>query len=179
MATSSAETIPGLPVVEPLVASHPRSGDLDGRLALLDRPDALGQDLVLGHRELGGFPMQVADRPAHERGVAQPQFHLLDHALAERGDVGFLDPVHRGQFAEDQGGGVGSGIGGGRLVLAVLGERGDGQCRQQPNGHGCGGLGSGHGEKRLQLQGSNGCFKNDPVIQVVPDNLPDSGGCPE
>ena len=123
--------------------------------------------------------MQVADRLAHKRGVAQPQLHRLDHTLAKRGDVGFLDPVHRGQFVEHQGDGRGGRIGVGRLVLAVLGERGDGQCRQQPDGHGCGDLGSGHGGKRLQLQGSNGCFKKDPVIQVVQDNQPDSGGCSE
>ena len=53
--------------------------------------------------------MQVADRLAHD-GVAELELHLLDHALAERGDVGFLDPVHRGQFAEDQGGGLAVGL---------------------------------------------------------------------
>ena len=37
-----------------------------------------------------------------EHGHADLQLHLLDHALAEGGDVGLLDPVDRGQLVEDQ-----------------------------------------------------------------------------
>ena len=110
--------------------------------------------------------MQVADRLAHKCGVAQSQLHLLDHALAERGDVGFLDPIHRGILVEYEGDGGRIGIRGGRLVLAVLGECGYGQRGQQPSGHGCGGLGNCHGEKRLQLQGSKWMFQFFLALRV-------------
>ena len=139
----------GLAIVEPLVAGHRGGGNVGGSLPLLDGSSHLGLDLGLLYRQLGGFSVQVADGVVLEGGGAKLELHPVDHPFAKRGDRGFFDPVDRGQFVENQSGHLRTG--GGRLVLPVLGERGDGERCQQASGHGEGGLGDGHGGKVLQV----------------------------
>ena len=88
LATSSAETMPGLSIVEPFVSgARPKAATSFWASAFSSGPMAVGLKLVLRDGELGDFVMQDADRAIFLDGHADLELHLLDHALAQGGDV--------------------------------------------------------------------------------------------
>ena len=63
---------------------------------------AIGLQLVLPDGQLGDLVVQDADHPVLLDGHADLELHLLDHALAQGGDLRPFHPVDPGQLFEHQ-----------------------------------------------------------------------------